>query len=83
MPSICCNSRIKLWRNKKDPQRLNLLQISIAGQKQTFHQKKMIGQKLRKIIKQLFLMFSMLKKKTVYPAYISKHNSYLENQVIF
>ena len=22
MPSICCNSRIKLWRNKKDPQRI-------------------------------------------------------------
>ena len=36
--------------------------------------------KLRKII--LVLMFSMLEKKKIYPAYVSKHNSNHEKQVI-
>ena len=42
----------------------------------------MIGKTLRKIIQQLLLVFSMLRKKKVYPAYISKHNSNHEKQAI-
>ena len=38
--------------------------------------------KLRKIIEQLLLMFCMLKKKKTYPAYVSKHKSNCEKQVI-
>ena len=32
---------------------------------------------------QLLLMFYMLKKKTTYPTYVSKHNSIREKQLIF
>ena len=39
----------------------------------------MIGTNLRKIILQLVLLFCMLKK---YPAYVSKHNSNHDKQVI-
>ena len=35
----------------------------------------MMGKKLRKIMQRLLLMFCMLKKKKIYPAYVSKHNS--------
>ena len=41
----------------------------------------MIGKNLRKIIEQLLSMFCVLKKKRC-PAYISKHNSNCEKQVI-
>ena len=41
----------------------------------------MIGKKLRKIMEQLLLMFYMLKKKKIYPDYVSKHNSSHEKQV--
>ena len=37
---------------------------------------------LRKVIKQLPSMFRMLEKKKIYPAYVSKHNSNHEKQVI-
>ena len=33
-------------------------------------------------MKQLLLMFCMLKKKKTYPAYLSKHNSNCQKQVI-
>ena len=38
--------------------------------------------KMRKIIKQLLSMFCMLKKEKIYPAYVWKHNSNCEKQVI-
>ena len=41
----------------------------------------MTGKHLRKIIRQLLLIFCILKRK-IYPAYISKHNSTLEKQII-
>ena len=47
-----------------------------------FHQKKIIGNNLRKIMQQLLLIFSMLKKKNIYPVYVSKPNSNWEKQVI-
>ena len=42
----------------------------------------MIEKKLKKIRQQLLLTFCMLKKKKLCPAYISKHNSIREKQVI-
>ena len=47
-----------------------------------FHQKKIIGNNLRKIMQQLLLIFCMLKKKKIYPVYVSKPNSNWEKQVI-
>ena len=45
-----------------------------------FHQKKMIGKKMRKIMKQLLLIFCMLQK--IYLTYVLKHNSNCEQQII-
>ena len=42
----------------------------------------MIGESLRKIIQRLLLMFCILKKKKICPAYISKINSNCEKQII-
>ena len=42
----------------------------------------MIVKNLRKIMQQLLLMFCMLQKEKIYPAYVSKHNSNREKQVI-
>ena len=42
----------------------------------------MTGKNLTKLIKQLLSMFCMLKRKNIYPAYVSKHNSNCEKQVI-
>ena len=44
----------------------------MTGKEKVTHLRKMIGKKLRKIIKQLLLMFCLLKK---YLAYVSKYNS--------
>ena len=43
----------------------------------------MIGKKLGKTMRQLFLTFSVTKKKKIYPACVSIHNSNREKQVIF
>ena len=42
----------------------------------------MIEKNLRKIIELLLLMFCMLKKIKIYPAYVSKYSSNREKQVI-
>ena len=42
----------------------------------------MIKKRLRKAIQQLLLIFCILKKKEILPAYISKHNSTREKQII-
>ena len=43
----------------------------------------MIGERLRKIIQPLLLMFCILKKKkAIYPAYVSKINSNCEKRII-
>ena len=42
----------------------------------------MIRKKLRKIMKQLLLIFFFAKNEKIYPAYVSKHNSNPEKQVI-
>ena len=42
----------------------------------------MIGKGLRKITQQLLLLFCMLKKKEICPAYISKINSNYEKQIV-
>ena len=42
----------------------------------------MIEKHLRKIIQQLLLIFCILKKKEIFPAYISKHYSNREKQII-
>ena len=46
-----------------------------------FHQKTIIGKNLRKM-SQLLLMFCMLKKKKIYPVYVSKNILNREKQVI-
>ena len=42
----------------------------------------MIGKGFRKITQQLLLIFCILKKKEIIPAYISKHNSTHDKQKI-
>ena len=42
----------------------------------------MIVKHLRKIIRQLLLIFCILKKKEIYPAYISKIKSNYEKKII-
>ena len=42
----------------------------------------MIRKKLKRIIEQLLSMFCMLKKKNIYPAYVSKHNLNCKKQAI-
>ena len=42
----------------------------------------MTGKYSRKIIQQLFLIFSVLKKKTLYPAFVSNYNSKSKKQIM-
>ena len=56
--------------------------INITRKESIFHQKKMIRKKLKRIIEQLLSMFCMLKKKNIYPAYVSKHNLNCKKQAI-
>ena len=52
MCSICSNSRVKSRRNQKDLQEITKIKSfinNITEKEHAFHQKKMIGKKLRKI----------------------------------
>ena len=42
----------------------------------------MTGKYSKKIIQQLFLIFSVLKKKKLYPAFVSKYNSKSKKQIM-
>ena len=42
----------------------------------------MIGKRLRKVIKQLFLIFLFIKEKEIYPDYISEINLTCEKQIV-
>ena len=82
MLSICCNSRIEPWNNKKNPQRITKVKpfinkynwegINFPSEKDDWKNNQTIT-------------FNVLhdKKEKIYPAYVSKHNSYRENEVIF
>ena len=70
---------------KKDPQRITKIKPFINKYNWegiNFPSEKDDWKNLRKIMWQLVLMFCMLKKKKIYPAYVSKHNSNREKQVI-
>ena len=70
----------EIGTNQEEYLRSIFLQINTTGK--MFHQKNMIRKKLRKIINQWHSMFCILKKKKAYPAYVSKHYSNHEKQVI-
>ena len=82
MLSISCNSHIKSWRNKKDPQMMSTIKSFSDNnncEPMNYPSEKMIGKNWRNILEQLLLMFHMLK---IYSAYVSKRNSDYEKQVI-
>ena len=86
MWSIRCNSLIKLWRNKKNPQRIKKIKpfinkynwegINYPSQKDDW-------KKFEKNNVKITLNVFHAKKEKIYPTYVSKRNSDREKQVIF
>ena len=54
----------------------------MTGKEYVFHQKKVIGKKIEKNNVTIALNVLYAKKEKIYPAYVSKHNSNHEKQVI-
>ena len=85
MLSMCCNSRVKLRRLKEDPQGITKIKpfinkynwegINFASQKDDWR-------KFEKNNVTISLNVLYAKQEKIYPAYVSKHNSNREKQVI-
>ena len=86
MFSLCCNSCVKLWRKKKDPQiitkntpfttKYNWEGINVPSEKDDW----------KKIVKNnvtIALNILYAEKEKIYSVYDSKHKSNCEKQVIF
>ena len=86
MCSIHCNSRFKLWKNfKKDPQRITKIEPFINKYNWggiNFPSEKDDWKKFEKNNVTIALNVLYAKKEKIYPAYVSKHNSNREKQVI-
>ena len=78
MLSIRCNSLIKLWTNKKDPQRIT----KINWEGINFPSEKDDWKKFEKNNLTIALNVLYAKREKIYPAHVSKHNSNREKQVI-
>ena len=84
MLSTPWNSRVKSWRNKKDPQRITKVKpfinkynwegINIPSEKDDW-------EKFEKNNVTIALNVLYTKKEEIYPAYVSKHNTNCERQV--
>ena len=81
----CCNRRAKLWRNKKDPQRIIKTKTFINKYNWegiNFPSEKDDWEKSDKNSVTIALNVLYPKTEKIYPAYVSKHNSNREKQVI-
>ena len=81
----CCNSCVKLWRNKKDPQRIIKTKTFINKyywEGINFPSEKDDWEKSDKNSVTIALNVLYAKTEKIYPAYVSKHNSNREKQVI-
>ena len=86
MTSIHCSSCIKLWRNKKNPQRIRKTKPFINEYNWegiNFQSEKDDWQKFDKNIVKIAANILYAKKEKIYPAYVSKHNSNRQTQVTF
>ena len=82
---IRCNSRFKSWRNKKVPQRITKIKAFINKYNWegiNFPSEKDDWKKIEKNNVAIALNVLYAKKEKIYPAYVSKHNSNCEKQVI-
>ena len=85
MFSIRCNNHVKLWRNKKDPQRITKITLFINKynwERKNFHSENDDWIKLEKNNVTIALNVLYAKKQKIYPAYVLKYNSDHEKQVI-
>ena len=86
MLSIPCNSHVKLWRNKKDLQRITRIKSFINKYNWkgiNFPSEKDDWKKLEKNNVTIALTVLYATKEKIYPAYVSKYNSNCEKQVNF
>ena len=70
---------------RKDLQRITKIKLFInkySWEGINFPSEKDDWKKFGKKMQRLLLMFCMLKKTKIYPAYVSKHNSNYEKQII-
>ena len=84
MFSLRCNSRIKSWRNKKDPQRITKIKSFINKynwEGVNYPSEKNEWKKIEKNNVTIVLNVLYAKKENIYPAYVSKHNSNCEKQI--
>ena len=84
MSSLRCNSRIKSWRNKKDPQRITKIKSFINKynwEGVNYPSEKNEWKKIEKNNVTIVLNVLYAKKENIYPAYVSKHNSNCEKQI--
>ena len=85
MFSIRCNSRVKSWTNKKDSQGITKVKPFINKYNWegiNFPSEKDDWKKFEKNNVTIALNVLYAKKEKIYPAYVSKHNSNREKQVI-
>ena len=85
MLSLCCNSCIKLWRNKKDSLKIAKIKPFINKQNRegiNFPSEKDDLRKFEKNSVTIALHVLYVKKVKIYPAYVSKHNSNRKKQVM-
>ena len=85
MFSIRYNSRIKLWRNEKSPQKVTKFKPFINKyncERINYPSEKDDWKKLEKNNITITLKFLHAKKEKIHPAYVSKRNSDRKKQVI-
>ena len=85
MLSIRCNNSVKSWRNKKDSQRIIKIKplLNKYNWKETnLQSRKGDWKKFEKNNGTIVLSVLYAKKEKIYTAYVSRHNSNREKQVI-
>ena len=85
MLSIHYNSHIKLWKNKKNPQRIAKIKpfiIKYNWEEINFPSEKDDWKKIDKNNVTVALNVLYGKKEKIYPVYVSKHNSSREKVIL-
>ena len=79
MLPVCCNSRVKSWKNRKDPEKITKIKPFINKynweERRNFTSENNDSKKFEK--NKVTIAFNVLyaKKEEIYPDYVSKHNS--------
>ena len=85
MLTISCNSHVRLWTNKKYPQKITNLKAFIDKynwERKNYPSEKDDWKKIEKSNPTIAFNVLYNKKEKIYPTYVSKHNSNREKQFI-